>query len=288
VVFGLRALVFGLDDDRRLDISSQYKSKRLSLIMKNVLQNITATAHELIHNGRFLALIFVTWFALLGTLALFIMTREATIRDVLVTMTTLVVMPLLFFLLQAMCVTFTDSSAVREVLKEALAILRKLAVVTIPFILLGVALYLLMGKIDAWFSPPPKGPSLATMVREGETWLQVLFSATRLVLFGVVFPIACIHLWIAVRRHTLREVLSTIKPIFSTAFSLRSVKTYVMGFVIFGIVPYLLTMIRTPFDRAWLEITFFGVRVLMALSIMLVGWVVTVGAMQRVSAEVNS
>lgn len=253
--------------------------------MKNALRNIVEVAREVFRNGRTLALFFAIYFAMLATLTVFIVTREATIRDVLVTLATLILMPALFFMLQAMCVTYSNADGFRDVIRESVAILRKLVIVSVPFILIGVALYLLLGRIDASLSPPLQGRTLKTLAVEGETWQQVVVSAIRLVLFGIVFPLVCMHVWIAARRHDVRQVLSSIKQILTNAFALNSVKTYVIGFMLFGIIPYLLLVIRTPSERAWLEITMLSVRVVIALSIMLVGWVITVGAMQRTTLE---
>ena len=254
---------------------------------KSAFENITGAARLLFHNRRVVSLFFLIYFALLGTLLLFIITREATIKDVVVTMATLIVMPALFFLLQAMCITYGDAVNVRQLLSESVAILRRLAIVTIPFILIGVLLYVTLGWVDARFSPPLQGRALLTAVRDGDTWPQIVVSTVRLVLFGIIFPLACIHVWIAVKRQDVRGVLQSIKPILSQAFSLRSVRTYVIGFGFFGILPYVLTAITTPSDRAWLEISLLGARVLLALCLMLVGWVVTVNALQRVSGEVG-
>ena len=249
--------------------------------MREALNDIAETARGLARNGRALVLFFVTYFALLATLTLFILTREATIKDVLVSMAMLIVVPALFFLLQAMCVTYEVTVGAREVLKESVRILRRVFIVSIPFILLGFAMFMILGRIDARFSPSIQGQTLATLAREGETWPRVVLSTIRLVMFGIVFPLACIHMWIAVRAQDLQKVLRTIKPILSKAFALRSIETYVIGFGLFGILPYLLIIVRTPSERAWLEITLLSVRVLVALSLMLFGWVLTVGALQR-------
>lgn len=249
--------------------------------MREAFKDITETARGLVRNGRALVLFFVTYAALLATLTLFIVTREATIKDVLVSLAMLIVVPALFFLLQAMCVSYTETTSARGIIRESVAILRKLVIVTVPFILIGFASYLILDKIDARFAPSIQGQRLVTFAREGETWTGVVFSTIRLVIFGIAMPLACIHMWIAVRRQDVRQVLRAIKPIMSKAFALRSVKTYVIGFGLFGIVPYILIAIRTPSERAWLEITLLSARLLLAFSLMLVGWVITVGALQR-------
>lgn len=249
--------------------------------MKNAISDLTEAARGLLLNRRALALFLVIYVALLATLSLFILTREATIKDLLVTSATLIAVPALFFLLQAMCVCYTETSSARQIIRESVAILRKLIVVTVPFIVIGLAFYLILDKFDARFSVSLQGQTPATLAREGETWPRVVISAIRLVTFGMVLPLACIHTWIAIRRGDVRKVLSTFKPILTRAFALRSVETYVVGFAVFGILPYLLIIVRTPSERAWLEISLLGTRLAVAFVLMLIGWVITVGALQR-------
>lgn len=249
--------------------------------MREAFKDIAEMARGLLRNGRALMLLYVTYVALLAMLTLFIVTREATIKDVLVTMATLIAVPALFFLLQAMCVSYAATAGAREIIKQSIAILRKVVIVTVPFIVIGLVLYVMLDKIDARLVPSIQGQRLVTLAREGETWPRVVFSTLRLLIFGIVFPLTCIHMWIAVRRQDVRNVLTSIKPILLKAFALRSVKTYVIGFVVFGILPYMLIAVRTPSEHAWLEITLLSARLLLAFSLMLFGWVITVGALQH-------
>lgn len=249
--------------------------------MRDAFHDIRDAARGLMHNGRALMLFFVTYVALLATLTMFIMTREATIKDLFVTLVTMIAVPALFFLLQAMSINYLETSGPRAFLMESLAIIRKLAIVSVPFIVIGLATYVILDKLDAFFSPPLHVQNLKSLSGEGETWSRVIFSTIRLVLFGIVLPLTSIHIWIAARQLDVRNVLKSIRSILLGAFALRSLKTYVLGFGIFAILPYTLIVVRTPSNRAWLEITFLSARLLLAFSLMLVGWMITVGALQR-------
>lgn len=249
--------------------------------MKEALRDITESARKVARRGRILIPFVVIYIALLATAGVFITTREATIKDVLITMTLLIVTPALFFLLQAMCITLSETESTRDLIKSSVSIVRKVAVISLPFIVIGIALFVILGRVENYFSPPLRGQSITTLAREGEPWVKVLFSTLRLVIFGIVIPLACIHAWLAVRRESIRHVLSTIKSIVATAFGLRSIKTYVAGFVLFGLIPYLLIAIRTPSDRAWLEISMLSLRLVLAFGLMLVGWLITIVALQR-------
>lgn len=249
--------------------------------MKNALREISESARKVARRGRVLIPFVVIYIALLATTGIFITIREATIKDVLITMTLLIIVPALFFLLQAMCITLSETESTGDLIKSSVSIVRKVAVISLPFIVIGIALFVILGRVENFFSPTLRERSIATLAREGEPWVKVVFSTLRLVIFGIVIPLACIHAWLAVRRQSIRHVLSTFKSTITTAFGLRSIKTYIAGFVLFGLIPYVLIAIRTPSDRAWLEISMLTMRLVLAFGLMLVGWVITVVALQR-------
>jgi hypothetical protein len=255
--------------------------------MKDALRDIAVTARGLVRDRRALLLFFGTYIALLAMLALFVTTREATIREVLLTFAALVALPALFFMLQGMCVSYGETNGAGELLRRASKIFWKLIAVSLPLILAGLALYLLLGKIETRFALQShvQGVQPRGVVTEAE-WLRVIFSTVRLLLFGLALPLASIHLWLALMRDDVRSVWSGIRPLMSKAFAPRSVTTYGCGLILFGVLPYFLIASQTPFDRAWLELTVLGARLLLAFSLMLLGWVVTVGALQKgMSAE---
>jgi hypothetical protein len=250
-------------------------------IMLTALTDIVEAARGLARNRRALLLFFATYVALLATLSLFVATREATIREVLLSLAALVAMPALFFLLQAMCVTYAETSGARELLRKALRIFWRLAIASVPLILLGLALYLLLGKIEARINPQTHLPGALARGAAKAGWAGLLFSTLRLLLFGLALPLAGIHLWLALVREDLRSVWRNLREIMAGAFAPRSVVTYVCGLVLFGVLPYFLIVSRTPFETAWLELTVLGARLVLAFCLMLFGWVATVGALHR-------
>jgi hypothetical protein len=249
-------------------------------MMRIALKDIAETARNLLSNRRAMLLFFAIYIALLATLALFVTTREATVKEVLLTFATLVAAPALFFLLQGMCVNFAESEGAFELLRRAMKIFWRLILASLPLILVGFALYLLFGKLEARFTP-----HLAREAAKTE-WPLVILSTVRLLVFGLVLPLLSIHLWLALMRDDAKSVLRGIAPLMSKAFAPRSVITYVCGLVLFGLAPYFLIALRTPFEKAWLELTVLSARLVLAFSLMLLGWVVTVGALHRgMSAE---
>jgi hypothetical protein len=80
-------------------------------------------------------------------------------------------------------------------------------------------------------------------------------------------------------RDGFKQTLKSIFRVVLRAFAPRSVLTYLIGFVVFGIVPYYILTMRTPIKSPWLDLTVLGLRIALALLVVLIGWVVTVGAM---------
>src|SRR5687768_8965382 len=144
-------------------------------------------------NLRALGIFIVLYALLLVSFYFFISTREATVGQVLVTYALLLIVPALFFVLQAAILEFARSRKldIRNLLVSAL----KLAAVTIPVLIIGALLWWLMNKLQARFPAPlvfPQTPPKAPPTH----WPTLLLTTLRFVLFGVVLPLAAIQLWI--------------------------------------------------------------------------------------------
>ncbi|MBC7909074.1 MAG: hypothetical protein H7Y30_01150 [Pyrinomonadaceae bacterium] len=242
-------------------------------MMKDALRDISENLRALVRNWQAMLLFFATYIALLASIGLFVTTREATIRQVLLSFALLVAAPALFFLLQAMCVGYAETTSAVALLKRSLKGFWKLMLFSIPVMLIALAVYLLMGKMEASMAQ--------TGDAAGAQWPRVIFSTVRLLLFGFVMPLGFVHLWIALMREDVRAVMRGIGTILRRAFAPRSVVTYAFGFVLFGLLPYVLLNTRTPVGREWLELSLLIARVGLALCLMLLGWAVTVGALQK-------
>lgn len=121
-----------------------------------------------------------------------------------------------------------------------------------------------------------------------ERWLDGgfnIFSGLRFLLFGVAFPLITIHLWIALARKKLRVVIKESPHIVLHAFGLSSLVTYLLGMIIFALIPYYLLFTRTRSGREWVEIGLLGGRVLFAAIFILIGWVLTLGSLSILQAN---
>ena len=212
---------------------------------------ILSAIRLLFTNRRALALLLTTYCGLLITLYLFINTREATISQILLTFLSIAVAPALFFLIQSISVTYATGS-----LRKVVIVSFKLFVVSLPVLALTVfAVY----KVN-----------LATL---------------RYLLIAVIAPLLAIQLWIATSNSGLRSLVKRLGQVLSKTFAPHSVLVYACGFLIFAVAPYLLLRKSISTERAWLEISLLTVRLAVSATLMLVGWVTTVGAISILSRD---
>jgi hypothetical protein len=249
------------------------------MIMEIALRDIRDTAKTFAGKPKKLVPFAAIYVALLGTAAVFVTTKEATATQVLVTLITLLAAPALFFLLQALCVNDTNSTGVVSMLKRAARDGWRLMIASIPVIFVAVLIYVLLGKAEAQFT----SPLLAGVPNEtaGTALVRIVFSTIRLLLFGIVMPLFCLHLWIEVTNDGARRVLGNIRMLIARALAPRSVVTYLMGLVLFGLVPYALIVLRTPVQRASIELTLLTIRLVLAAGFILLGWMITAGAVKK-------
>jgi hypothetical protein len=208
------------------------------MFKESILAIVTAT-RALFKNRRALAIMLTAYAALIAALYLFVSTREATVSQLALTMTLVVVAPALFFLLQALSVSYASGPLSRGLIRKCF----KFIVVSVPVI--GITLLSLYGL--------NKVNSHATVI-----------TTLRYLVIGVVAPLLAIQLWIGT---SLRK-----------AFAPQSVFVYALGFLIFAVAPYFLINKTIQTDRAWLELSLLLVRLSTAAVLILLGWVTTVGA----------
>ena len=238
-------------------------------------------------------LVFATIYAVLLVASyLFISIREATIWQVLITYALMILIPLGFFILQASIINrvLDQKFRWRVILIDAL----KFLAVTILVLLVVWLLFYLLNKLSARYpapivevpkivdkAAPPKAPPIH--------WPSLIFTTLRFVLLGVVFPLATIHLWIAVAGGGLRTLFrdgakSFFKRIGSAlarAFSPHAVLIYGLGLIIFFVLPYVTLIPIFTISGNKTEFAVFVLRLLLAFLFSLVGWVSTLTALAR-------
>lgn len=260
------------------------------------IKRFLETAKSLLINPRSLAIFAILYAVLLASLYGFISIREAKVWQVVLTMFFLVLIPLEFFVLQAAILQHARAGKFSwaPMIRDAI----KLAVVSIPFILIGFGLYYLLNKWQAHFPAPT--PALTSPIAKGPPpplplhWPTVLFATLRCLLLGIALPLATIFLWIEVSGLNLGTSLrdgSFIKRIgtaLANAFAFDSVLTYALGLVLFVLIPYALLFVPFQVKGNKTDFAVFVSRLVLVYAFTLIGWTVTLTALAKLSSEAST
>ena len=244
-------------------------------------------------------LVFATIYAfLLVAVYIFISIHEATVWQVLVTYALMILIPFGFFVLQASIIDRELDQRLRwrVILIDTL----KFLAVTIPVLLLVWLLYYLLNKVAARYPAPvtvvvPAAVPAAHAAKPTPPatpplhWPSLIFTTLRFALLGVAFPLATIHLWIAIAGGGFRSLFSFGAKAFfkrigcalAGAFSSGSVLIYGLGLIIFFVLPYVALVPTFTIKGNKTEFVVFTVRLLLAFLFSLIGWVVTLRALAR-------
>jgi hypothetical protein len=260
-------------------------------MITTVPKSFFETTRELLQNPRFFAIFAFLYALLLAALYGFVGTREATVWQVVVTLVLLVLIPAEFFILQSAIVTHVLDGKFQwgRILRNSV----KLFIVTLPIILLGYALFVLLNKWQLRFPQP--APVLTFPVPPGPPkppihWPTLLFGTLRSLLFGVALPLATIHLWIEVAGNELRElvsggakaILKRLGNVFARAFAPDSVLTYAIGLLFFAAIPYAVLFVPISVKGTKTAFAVFIAQLVLAFAFTLVGWIITVGALVKI------
>jgi len=245
-------------------------------------------------------LIAAVYGSLLVVLYFFVSVREASLAQVVLTFALAIAAPLLFFLLQAMiagaAASETDKLTSGALVRKALSSFWKLLLITLPLIALAILLVYLLGKAQTRFGTTLNNPATelprrmanAANAREAARpidWRAAILSTLRYLAFGLVLPLTAIHLWLATSKEGLGPVIKKLKTVLARAFAPQSVLIYIVGFLIFAVIPYFLLFKTISNKHAWLEIFLLVVRLAIVFALTLLGWVMTVKAISLLSTS---
>jgi len=270
--------------------------------MKTTAKTILVTARQMLRHPRSLAIFGVLYAGLLASLYGFVATREATVGQVALTLVFLLLTPASFFLLQAAIIHHARDRRIGW--GVALASAGKLFVVTLPMIILGIALFVLLNRWEpqapagiafpsSWPSGGNWSPSTGQAVSTSLHWPTVLFATLRWVVFGVVLPLMTIGLWIEAANYNLRTLLGgglrslsrRLVGVMARVFATESVVTYTVGLVLFALIPYALLFAAVPASGPRTEFAILIARLALAFVFTLFGWVLTITTLVREVGE---
>ena len=270
--------------------------------MKTTAKTILNTAREMFRHRGALAIFAVLYAALLASLYGFVATREATLAQVALTLVFLLLIPATFFLLQAAIIH--HASDLKIPWRRALSSSGKLFVVTMPMIILGVALFVILNRWEpqapagiafssTWASGGNWSPSSSQAASAPLHWPTILFATLRWVIFGVVIPLLTISLWIEVVNSRWRDLISggfrsllqRVRRVAAQAFAQESVFTYTVGLVLFALIHYALLCVAVPVTGPRTEFAVFIARLALAFVFTLFGWVLTIASLTQTLSE---
>lgn len=240
---------------------------------------IFSAVRMLFNKWTTLPLLITVYAALLLSLYLFVSTREATVSQLVVTFVVMLAAPLLFFLLQAASVNYATGADQMSLLRKAAYDCLKFIVVSLPVIGLTILGVYLVGKLQGRLAVDPE--TLQPMSVNKLTLLIVV----RYLLIGVVAPLVTIQLWIATSTHGLRSTIRNVREALGKAFAPQSMLVFACGFLIFAVAPYFLLSKTMDIQRTWLEVSLLTARVVISALMVLLGWVITVGAISILSRQ---
>lgn len=265
-------------------------------MLKETFQLIAVAARTILKNWKSTLLIAIVYASLLAVLYFFVVIREATFVQVSLTFASAIAAPLLFFVLQAMIAIETGEGSAGSVLRRSLASFWKLILVTLPLIALAILIVYLLGKVQARFDANvsnaaaalPRRISGLANARDASPpidWRAALLSTVRYLAFGLVLPLAAIHLWLATAQEGLGPAIKKLKTLLARTFAPQSILVYIVGFLVFAVIPYFLLFKTVSTKHAWLELALMAARLAIVFALTLFGWVMTVKAISLLSAS---
>jgi len=263
-------------------------------MLTETFHSIVTAARKVFTNWRAMLLLAIVYASLLAALYFFVAVREASIVQVILTFALAIAAPLLFFVLQGMVASQTDEVSTGFLLRRSLASFWKLILISLPLIALAVLVAYLLAKAQSHFgasletSAADLPHSLAATANAPHAapqinWKVAMLSTVRYLTFGLVLPLAAIHLWLATVHEGLGLAIRKTGTHLAHAFAPRSVLIYIAGFLIFGVAPYFLLFKTTRTKHAWLELSFLVARLVVVFVLTLFGWVITVRALAQSS-----
>ena len=276
-------------------------------MLTQTFQSLVTATRNVFRNWQSLLLAAAVYASLLALLYLFVSIREATLVQVTLTFAFAVAVPLLFFILQAMIASGSTRQVANEnagprdqvtagfMLRRSLTSFWKLLLVSLPLIALALLIAYLISRAQNHFGQTPEvagnAPHLLASTANAQRaarpidWRVALFSTIRYLSFGLVLPLAAIHLWLATMHDGLGGAIRKIVTLLSRAFAPQSVLIYIAGFLVFAVVPYFLLFKTMQTKHAWLELSLLVARLVVVFALTLMGWMITVRALGLLSTN---
>lgn len=116
-------------------------------------------------------------------------------------------------------------------------------------------------------------------------WGAIAINAVRILLLYCLLPLIAIHLWIATAREGLEAAFKGFGRIVARALAPRSLLIYALICAVFGAMVYFLLYQQASFKGAWTQLWAVGIKTALALLLMFIGWLLTLGSMAELTAR---
>lgn len=259
-------------------------------MIKEALAALGGSARDLFRNWRVLLLLALLYALLLASVYFFFQTGVANAWQLVVTAVTALAAPLLLLLLEAGAANAAlPGATAARVARRAPRDLLKVLLLALPVVALALLFVYLLDKLPGWLPKIEEAPSASVVSGVVEArpnplhWQDALTSSLWLLLLGVALPLVAAHLWLSAAREGLGATLKGLHRVVGRAFAPRSVLVYALGLVVFGLTPYFVVYTRTAFSNGSAELFIFGLRLALAFGLTLTGWLITLGALARVT-----
>ena len=256
-------------------------------MFRSMFDAIITAARSFFGNWKTMAAFVALFTALVIAVYLFFTTPEAKTWQVALTFLLTLAIPVLFFMLQTLGVEYVNREhKLSEMLARTGKEFWKLLIISLPVIALTWLVVWGINKFDvsltAGIRDAANSAGTAVAEKAGEERIKTLATTitivNALILYFIV-PLFSIHLWIATLQAGFKQAIVGLLRIIVRAFAPRSVLTYLLGLIIFGVLPYYIITTRTPIKSPWLDLTMLGLRIALALLVIMIGWIITVGAL---------
>ncbi len=251
------------------------------MMIKDVFHSIGAAARKLFANWGALLISLTLYAALLGAVYLFFNIREATKLEVALNALLPAAAIALFFLIQAMGLSYVRIGVgAGYLLKRALKDCWKILLASLPLILLAWLIVYLFGKANHTFFS-----ETLTAESKARAWGATASHAAQIFLLHILLPLIAIHLWIATVREGLAPAFKGFGRSVVRAIAPRSLLIYALVCVVFGAMVYFLLFREATFKGAWTQLWAVGIKTALALLMVFIGWLLTLGSIAEMTAR---
>jgi len=250
-------------------------------MIKDIFHSIAAAAQRLFTNWAASLILLLLYLALVGSVYLFFTIREATISQVALNLMLPIVAIALFFLIQAMGLSYVRIGVgAGYLLKRSLRDCWKILLASLPLILVAGLIVYLFDKVDqTFFSESLRAGSSA------RAWGSIALHAIQILLLHVLIPLIAIHLWIATVSEGVGAAFIGFGQTVYRALSPRSLLIYAVICAVFGGIVYLLLFQQATFKGPWTQLWAVGIKTALTFLLVFIGWLLTLGSMAEMTAR---